>query len=71
MKARNILNSNCYQKIQLWNNFLKKMDFKIFCLDFSRKKFFERKFFKKEIIQPLKTNFHMILNTENENYMKV
>ena len=47
------------------------MDFKIFCLDFSRKKNFGRKFFKKQIIQPPKTNFYMILNTENENYMKV
>ena len=47
------------------------MDFKIFCLDFPEKKFFERKFFKKKIIQPPMTNFQMILNTENEKYMKV
>ena len=55
----------------MWNNFLKKMYFKIFCLDFPEKKKFETKFFKKKIIQPPKTNFQMILNTENENYMKV
>ena len=72
MKARNILNSNLLSKIQLWNDFLKKMYFKIFCLDFpEKKKNFERKFFKKKITQPPKTNFQMILNTENDNYMKV
>ena len=36
----------------MWNNFLKKMDFKIFCLDFPEKKNFERKFFKKNYTTP-------------------
>ena len=47
------------------------MDFKIFCLDFPEKKIFRTQIFQKKIIQPPKTNFQMILNTENENYMKV
>ena len=47
------------------------MDFKIFCLDFPEKKIFRTQIFQKKNIQPQKTNFQMILNTENENYMKV
>ena len=38
---------------------------------YDKKKIFEPKFFKKQIIQLLNSYFHKILNTKNENYMKV
>ena len=69
MKARNILNSN--QKIQLCKNFFEKNGFQNFLAQFLQKIFFSNVNFSKKIIKPLKTNFQMILNTENENYMMV
>ena len=72
MKAKITLDLNLSSKSTIgYENFLKKNNFKIFCFDFHRKKKFRTQIFQKEIIQPPKTNFEMILNTQNENYMKV
>ena len=51
--------------------FLKKLDFQIFFLWFSKWKKFKRKFFKEIFLQTPRFYFQMILNTKNGNYMKV
>ena len=61
----------CHQKVQLgMKTFWKKMNFKIFCFDFQRKKNFKHKFFNIPFSIPPKFYFGMIFNTKKEIYMK-
>ena len=57
----------CHQKVQLgMKTFWKKMNFKIFCFDFQRKKKFKHKFFNIPFSIPPKFYFGMIFNTKKE-----
>ena len=71
MKAENILNSNLRRKSTIVYNFFAKIGFsKIFASILTKKKNFERKFFKKIFIQPPKSFSLLFLNTKNEIYSK-
>ena len=72
MKSEIILNSYLLPKsIIAIENFWKKLDFKIFCLNFQRKQNFNQKLSKK-IFTTLQFLFLIIsLNNKNGNYMKV
>ena len=72
MKAEIILNSYFLSKSSIvYEMFWKNWNSKFFCLNFWRKKKFDSKVFKKIILQPPNFFLKMILNTKNENYMKV
>ena len=61
-----------YWKVLFDKKYLRKLNFWKFSISFLQKKnFFERKIFQIFFIQPPQIFFPVVVNTKNDNYMKV
>ena len=71
MKAGDILNSNFLSKNTIVGENFVKLDFQNFCFEFFEEKKFSNENFSEFFLPSTSSYFPIVLNTINENYMKV